>query len=161
MKVMGIDPGYAITGWGVIESSGSSLNASGYGAILTDVKLDLPERLFLIQDSIRSLIREHSPDILAVEKLFFAANKTTAEAVLEARGVILAAAGEYRIRVSEFGPGTVKKAVTGSGSAKKADVILMVHRILGLKEIIKLDDTCDALACALTGIFINEGITAV
>lgn len=150
MIVLGIDPGYAIVGWGLVNCHNISFSPLRYGAVTTPAEMEFCERLKVIYDDIREIIRAFKPDCLAIEKLYFTTNKTTAIMVAEARGVILLAARQSGIPVFEYTPLQVKTAVTGYGKAKKPQVMEMTRRLLKLPEIPKPDDTADALAIALT-----------
>ena len=150
MIILGIDPGYAIVGYGVIkvDSRGNS-SVVDYGAINTPKEEDFPVRLAMIQDGMNALIKKFKPDAVAVEELFFNQNITTGIAVAEARGVILCTAIQSVPLVYEFTPIQIKLAITGSGKADKTQVQLMTKSILKLKKIPKPDDAADALAVAL------------
>lgn len=148
--ILGIDPGTARVGWGVIEESGGLLRAKAYGCITTDHIHSLPQRLAQIYDAVKKLIKTHKPEYVSVEDLFFSKNVTTGIAVGQARGVVLLAAAQASIPVVSYAPNTVKKAICGSGSADKPQVQKMVTLILKLKETPKPDDTADALAIAAT-----------
>ena len=150
MIILGIDPGYAIVGYGVIQvdSRGNS-SVVDYGAINTSKDEDFPVRLAMIQDGMNALIKKFKPDAVAVEELFFNQNITTGIAVAEARGVILCTAIQSVPLVYEFTPIQIKLAITGSGKADKTQVQLMTKSILKLKKIPKPDDAADALAVAL------------
>ena len=149
MKILGIDPGTATTGFGVIEKNKSKLTMIDCGVISTHKDLPMPERLSILFDDIQELIKHHKPDAIAVEQLFFARNVTTALTVGQARGVILLAAQRAKLPISEFTPLQVKQSVTGYGQATKKQVQEMVKRILDLKAIPRPDDAADALALAI------------
>lgn len=150
MTILGVDPGTARIGWGVIEDNGGKITAKAYGCITTD-KVDSPEqRLAQIYRAYTKLLKTYKPHEVGVEDLYFATNAKTAIAVGQARGVILLATAQAHIPVSSYSPMTVKKTICGSGSAEKAQVGKMVTRLLRLKEIPKPDDTADALAIAVT-----------
>ncbi len=159
-RIIGIDPGYAITGYGIIEKCGNKLTPIDYGVISTKAGTDFPLRLLAINDKIRYLIEQYKPDFMSVEELFLSNNKTTAIGTAQARGVVLLEAARANVPVYEFTPGQVKLAVTGYGKADKNQVSQMVMRLLGLKEIPKPDDATDALAMAIcladTGIIFSE-----
>ena len=151
MVILGIDPGYAIVGYGVIEKDKSGkCRVIDYGAINTPKEEDFPVRLAMIQDGMKALISRYKPDAIAVEELFFNQNITTGIAVAEARGVILCTAIQHVSKVFEFTPMQIKMAITGVGKAEKHQVQFMTKTILGLKSIPKPDDAADALAVALT-----------
>ena len=149
MIILGIDPGYAIVGWGVLEYRNSRFIIRGYGAITTPAGMDFPQRLQMIYEDMNTVIGRYHPDVLSIEKLFFTNNKTTGIGVAEARGVILLAAQKARVPVFEYTPVQVKLAVTGYGKALKPQVMEMTRRLLCLREVPKPDDTADALAIAI------------
>jgi crossover junction endodeoxyribonuclease RuvC len=147
--VLGIDPGTAMTGYGLVERTGSRLRAVDYGCLETPAGMPLPERLVLIQDGLSDLIESHRPDLVAVERLFFNKNVQTAFAVGQARGVALLTAARFGLPVHEYGPHEVKLAVTGHGRAEKIQVQRMVQVVLGLAVLPRPDDAADALAIAI------------
>jgi len=147
--VLGIDPGTAMTGYGLVERTGSRLRAVDYGCLETPAGMPLPERLLLIQDGLIDLVETHRPDLVAVERLFFNKNVQTAFAVGQARGVALLTAARYGLPVHEYGPHEVKMAVTGHGRAEKVQVQRMVQVVLGLAVLPRPDDAADALAIAI------------
>lgn len=150
MVILGIDPGYAIVGYGVIEKNEQGkIRVLDYGAINTPKEEDFPVRLAMIQDGINALINRFKPDAVAVEELFFNQNITTGIAVAEARGVILCTAIQNVPRLFEFTPIQIKQSITGYGKAEKKQVQLMTKSILNLKTLPKPDDAADALAVAL------------
>lgn len=149
MLILGIDPGTAITGYGIVEQKGNSLKAREYGCIRTDSKLPLEDRLCVIYDKISLVIKNSPVSHVAVEELFFNKNTRTAMAVGQARGVILLAASHQGIPVAEYTPLQVKQALVGFGRATKSQVQEMVRVILGLQEIPRPDDTADALGLAI------------
>ncbi len=150
MLVMGIDPGIAITGYGLIEQSDSGdLIVIDYGVFRTDSHLTLSSRLLLIYNHITDLLLLHKPQKCAVEKLFFQKNVKTAMAVGEARGVVLLALEKQGINPKEYTPNEVKQAVAGYGGADKKQIQMMVQTLLALPELPKPDDAADALAIAL------------
>lgn len=148
MRILGIDPGLAIVGWGVIEKHGFHCIPVACGAIRTPAHTRVEERLLSIQKDMNELIERYRPDEMAVEELFFTNNITTGIAVAEARGVILATAAGHRLPISEYTPPQVKQAVVGYGKADKHQVIEMVTALLKLPAPPKPDDTADALAIA-------------
>lgn len=150
MVVLGIDPGYAIVGWGVIEYNGNSYRPKAFGAITTDAGTDFNTRLKIIYDDMMTILSKSKPDAVAIEKLYFTTNVTTAILVAQARGVILLACEQCGVKVYEYTPLQVKVAVTGYGKARKPQVMEMTRRLLHLKEVPKPDDTADALAIAIT-----------
>jgi len=149
MIILGIDPGLATVGWGVIESIRGNKRAIAYGAILTPPHTDIEARLLMIQNDIEEIIKKYKPDEVAIEELFFNTNITTGIAVAEARGVILCTAHRLGVKISEYTPLQVKQAVVGYGKAEKKQVIAMVTSILKLKAPPKPDDTADAVAIAI------------
>ena len=149
MIVLGIDPGTALTGYGVVERTGSRIHAIDYGCIETPADRPLAERLLEIRAAIADLIGRHDPSLVAVERLFFNRNVQTAFAVGQARGAVLLTAAEHGLPVFEFTPNEVKIAVTGYGRAPKAQVQRMVQVVLGLPELPRPDDAADALAIAI------------
>ena len=149
MIILGIDPGLAIVGWGVIEYQSSHFRTIAYGSIQTPAGTRTEERLKAIYEGVVQLIREYHPDAMAIEELFFNTNITTGIRVAEARGVILLAAEQEGIAIQEYTPLQVKQAVVGYGRAEKKQVISMVTVLLGLKKPPKPDDTADALAIAI------------
>ena len=150
MIVLGIDPGYAIVGWGVVDFKNNTHRPVAFGTITTEAHTDFNERLKQIYDDTVELISRSKPDALSIEKLYFNTNTTTAIYVAEARGVILLAARQADVPVYEYTPLQVKTAVTGYGKALKPQVMEMTRRLLHLKEVPKPDDTADALAIAIT-----------
>lgn len=150
MKIIGIDPGTAIVGFGVIEKTGSKLQMIDAGVIRTPADLNDSERLKIIYDELSEIIKVNKPEVMAVEKLFFAQNVTTAMSVSQARGVILLCGEQNDLSVFEYTPLQIKQAITGYGKAEKSQIQEMVRVILRLKEIPKPDDCADALACAIT-----------
>ena len=149
MIILGIDPGLAIVGWGVVESVRGNVRPIAYGAITTPAHTDVEARLLMIQNDLETIINKYKPDELAVEELFFNTNITTAITVAEARGVIICTAHKLGVKISEYTPLQVKQAVVGYGKAEKRQVISMVTSILKLQKPPKPDDTADALAIAI------------
>lgn len=149
MIILGIDPGLAIIGWGVVEYKASRFRTIAYGALRTPAGIPTEDRLSLIYDGMRQLLETYHPDVMSVEELFFTNNITTGIRVAEARGVILLAARQAKVPMEEYTPPQVKQAVVGYGNAEKTQVMAMVTRILGLKETPRPDDTADALALAI------------
>ena len=149
MIILGIDPGLAIVGWGVVEYKASHFKVLGYGAIETPAGTPTEERLSMIFDGIRQLIETYRPEHVAVEELFFNTNITTGIRVAEARGVIIMCAHKLGVKVYEYTPLQVKQSVVGFGRAEKKQVIAMVTMLLGLSKPPKPDDTADALAIAI------------
>lgn len=149
-RIIGIDPGYAITGYGIIDKVGSKFEVIDYGVIETKAGVDFPLRLLAISDKMRFLLEQHKPDIMSIEELFMGHNHTTVIGTAQARGAVLVEAARAGVEVYEFTPGQVKLAITGYGKAEKKQVQIMTKSILGLKEIPKPDDAADALALAIT-----------
>jgi crossover junction endodeoxyribonuclease RuvC len=147
---MGIDPGIAIVGFGIIEKTGNRLKAVQYGAIQTEAGLPTGERLKQIYDACRQLIGRFQPSAVAIEKLYFNRNVTTAFTVGQARGVILLASVQAGLDVYEYTPLQIKQAVVGYGQAEKRQIQEMVKMLLNLPEKPKPDDTADALGAAIT-----------
>lgn len=156
MIILGIDPGFAIVGYGVIEKdSKGKCRCVDYGAIETPSTDPFPKRLQKIARGMKILIEKFQPDAVAVEELFFQNNTTTAIPVAEARGVIIASSIEQTENLFEYTPNQIKLATTGTGSADKHQVQQMTKYMLGLKDVPKPDDAADALAVALTHAQIN------
>ncbi len=149
MIVLGIDPGTAAMGYGIVERRGGSLRAVDYGCLTTSPDLALPDRLRQIHALVAELIETHRPELVAVERLFFSRNAQTALAVGHARGVVLLAAAQAGVAVREATPNEVKVGVTGYGAADKDQVGKMVAVILQLADVPTPDDTADALATAI------------
>ena len=150
MLVIGIDPGTATTGYGLVrENHDGSLEVGDYGVIQTPADMTMPERLLQLHQELRGIISLHRPDSGAVEKLFFQRNVRTAISVGQARGVALLALAETRIPISEYTPMEIKQAVAGYGGADKNQVQQMVRALLNLEEIPRPDDAADALAVAI------------
>ncbi|OJX41329.1 MAG: crossover junction endodeoxyribonuclease RuvC [Chloroflexi bacterium 44-23] len=150
MCILGIDPGTASTGYGIIEENQSGIKAIKYGVISTAANLPMGERIIAIYDRMIEIIEEFSPVSCAVEKLFFRRNVTTAISVGQARGVVLLALAQKGVAIAEYTPMQVKLAVAGYGGAEKKQVQFMVQSILNLVDIPKPDDAADALAIAIT-----------
>lgn len=155
MLILGLDPGYGRTGYGIVEAKGHALHAVAYGCIETKKETRFGERLVALKQKLDRLIAAHKPDRIAVEKLFFTKNAKTAIQVGEARGVAILSAAEADIAVVELTPNQVKQALTGYGSAEKGQVQRMVKVVLGLKDIPRPDDAADALAVAVAGVNIR------
>jgi crossover junction endodeoxyribonuclease RuvC len=147
---LGIDPGTAAIGYGIVERSGSRLRAVDYGCLTTSADRSMPERLLEIHQLVDELIALHQPSIVAVERLFFSKNAQTAIAVGQARGVVLLAAAQHAKPVREATPNEVKSAIAGYGAADKEQVQRMVQLVLGMSELPRPDDAADALAIAVT-----------
>ncbi len=150
MIILGIDPGLATMGYGVIEADGDRRRLIQFGAITTPAKVAVPYRLRAIAQGVRQLLEIYRPDDVAFEELFFSKNITTGMAVSMARGVALATVAEYTDNLFEYTPMQIKQAVTGYGGADKHQVQQMVRLLLHMQEIARPDDAADALAAALT-----------
>ena len=149
MLILGIDPGYAIVGFGVLESAGGRQRLVRCGAINTPAGMALPARLLQIARDMETLIGQFHPQAMAIEELFFNHNVTTGIGVAQARGVILMTAEKLSVPVYEYNPSQVKQAVVGYGKAEKRQVMDMTKRLLGLSSVPKPDDAADALALAI------------
>jgi crossover junction endodeoxyribonuclease RuvC len=149
LRILGIDPGIAIVGFGIIDKDGSKLVPVQYGAIQTDSKTEGTTRLKQVYDTLGELIERYKPDAVAIEKLFFNRNVTTALTVAEARGVLILAAVQRGLPVAEYTPLQVKQAIVGYGRAEKKQVQEMVRIFLKLSAVPKPDDVADALAIAI------------
>ena len=149
MIILGIDPGYAIVGYGVIEYKNNHFNVIDYGAILTDAGTPFNIRLEKIYDGLCDIITRHRPEAMAIEKLFYNNNAKTVIDVSQARGVIMLAAQKNMVPAFEYTPLQVKQSVVGYGRAEKKQVQEMTRRILALEKVPKPDDTADALAMAI------------
>jgi crossover junction endodeoxyribonuclease RuvC len=149
LVILGIDPGIATTGYGVLEKDGQKLKALDYGAILTSPRDEPPDRLLSIYDQLNHLFDVNQPDFLVTERLFFAKNETTAFGVGRTIGVVLLTAAQRGVPWTEYTPPQVKQAVVGYGGAEKKQVQYMIQRLLGLPSIPKPDDAADALAIAI------------
>lgn len=149
MVVLGIDPGYAIVGYGAVEQVRSQSRVLGYGAITTKAGVPLPDRLSEIYHDMLELLNRVKPDAAAIEELFFNTNVTTGIAVAQARGVIVLACAQSGVPVFQYTPLQVKMAVVGYGRAEKKQVMEMTRIMLGLEKIPRPDDAADALAVAL------------
>lgn len=151
MRILGIDPGYAIVGYGVIDyMPGNRFHVAAYGAITTDAGTPFEQRLIKIYDDMNYVIQRAKPEVLAIEKLYFTNNKTTGIGVGEARGIILLACAQAGLPIYEYTPNEIKLSVTGYGKAEKKQVMELTKEILGLEKVPKPDDTADALAVAIT-----------
>ena len=155
MVVLGIDPGYAIVGWGVIEYSHSRFKVLGYGAITTEAQTPFPERLQIIYNDMCYLFTKYKPEVMSMEKLFYNSNQKTVIDVAQARGVITLAAQMNNKNIFEYTPLQVKQSVTGYGRAEKKQVQEMTKIILNLSRVPKPDDTADALAMAICHAHVN------
>ena len=148
MRVLGIDPGTQVCGYGVIDADGSCLRTVDYGVIRC-ARRPLPERLHVIHTGLTKIIARHSPDVAAVEGAFYGKNPRTALKIGEARGMVLVALASAGVEIAEYAPATVKQAVVGAGRASKSQVQQMVRLILGLPELPHPPDAADALALAI------------
>lgn len=149
MRILGIDPGYATLGYGIVDMKGNQFHPVAFGAITTSPEWSMPERLKHIYVQLMSLIQEHQPETSAIEELFFNTNVTTAMHVAQARGVAILACIHGVVAVDEYTPAQVKQALVGYGKAEKRQIQLMVKTILHLSEIPRPDDAADALAIAI------------
>lgn len=149
MRILGIDPGYAILGWGVIDYEGNHFQVVAYDSILTDKDTPMPVRLRQLYDGLNDIIEKYSPDEVGIEELYFNNNAKTAIMVGEARGVALLSAANKDIPIFEYTPLQIKQALVGYGRADKKQVQQMVKLFLNLEKVPKPDDTADALACAI------------
>ena len=149
MVILGIDPGYAIVGWGGVRYESNRFKTLDFGAVTTPAGMHFADRLEKIYDGIDFVLSQYKPDALSIEKLFFNTNTTTAIDVAQARGVILLAAEKMQVPVFEYTPLQVKQSVTGYGKAEKSQVMELTRRLLNLEKCPKPDDTADALAMAI------------
>lgn len=149
MRILGIDPGYAIVGYGVVDYNNTKFSVAHYGAILTEAGMPFCERLEKIYDDMTALIQKWKPEVMAIEKLYFNTNTTTAIDVAQARGAIILAAQKNGLTIAEYTPLQVKQSVVGYGRAEKKQVQEMTKMILNLETVPKPDDTADALAMAI------------
>ena len=149
MIILGIDPGYAIVGFGAVETAGNSFRLLGYGAITTEAGDPLPDRLSEIYDGMKQVLEKYQPDAVSIEELFFSKNITTGIAVGEARGVILLACKQAGLPLFEYTPMQVKQAITGFGKASKPQMMEMTRRLLSMEKVARPDDAADALALAI------------
>lgn len=150
MRILGIDPGIARTGWGVIETRNAKLTSQDYGCIETFSTIQVQIRLKEIHDQLAEIVMKEKPDVVVIEELFFNTNAKTAFVVGQARGVVLLTAAEHKLPIVIYTPLQVKVALTGYGRAEKLQVGKMVKTLLHLSSIPAPDDTADALAIALT-----------
>ncbi|MBR4627522.1 MAG: crossover junction endodeoxyribonuclease RuvC [Ruminococcus sp.] len=149
IRILGVDPGYAIVGFGVLDYDGARFTPIEYGAVLTDAGTPFPERLKAIYEDIEFIFDKFKPDCMAIERLYFTTNQKTAIDVAQARGVTVLSAARRKVPVSEYTPLQVKQSVTGYGKAEKKQVMEMTRQLLGLAQIPKPDDAADALAIAI------------
>lgn len=155
-RILGIDPGIGITGFGLIEADFGRAKALDFGVVRTKVDAPIAERLKELYDSLMQVFKETKPEMVAVEKLFFSKNITTGIVVAEARGVILLVAEQAGVPVYEYTPNEIKKCLTGYGSATKTQIEEMVRVHLELEKKPKPDDAADALAVAITCSFLHQ-----
>ena len=146
MRIIGIDPGYAIVGYGIVDFDGLRFKTVAYGAITTPADMPFCDRLKTIYSDMQTLIETYNPDHMAIEKLYFNTNTTTAIDVAQARGVIVLSAANSNVKIFEYTPLQVKQSITGYGRAEKHQVMEMIKSFLSLKAVPKPDDTADALA---------------
>lgn len=158
MRILGIDPGYAIVGYGLIDNDNGKLRPLDYGTVETPAKMATAERLVMIEEKITELIREFEPEEIAIEELFFNTNITTGIKVAQARGVILLSCAKIGSKLFEYTPLQIKSTLTGNGTAAKTQVQFMVRQLLKLKETPKPDDAADALAAAICHALSAQGI---
>ncbi len=158
MRILGIDPGYAIVGYGVIESENGKLRPLDYGTVETPAKLPTAERLIMIEEKTTEMIKSVEPDEIAIEELFFNTNITTGIKVAQARGVVLLSCAKLCSSLFEYTPLQIKSTVTGNGTAGKTQVQFMVRSLLRLKETPKPDDAADALAAAICHALSAQGV---
>lgn len=149
IRILGIDPGYAIVGFGILEYDGLRFTPIEYGAVLTEAHTPFTERLRAIHTDVEFIFDKFKPDCMAIEKLFFTTNQKTAIDVAQARGVTVLSAADRSVPVFEYTPLQVKSAVVGYGKAEKQQVMEMTKQLLGLAQIPKPDDAADALAIAI------------
>lgn len=159
MRVLGIDPGFALVGFGVVEQNNGSFNVLDYGVISTHKDETFSTRLAIIYKGICDLIDTYKPDAIAIEELFYFKNQKTVIPVAEARGVIVLAGIQKLGNLYEYTPLQIKQALTGNGRAEKKQIQYMVKSILGLKEVPKPDDAADAVAVAITHLQTNSNLT--
>ena len=157
MRILGIDPGYAIVGYGIIDTHRNNAVVD-YGVIETPKEDSLPIRLMRIEEAMRVLLETYKPDEVAIEELFYFHNQTTVIPVAEARGVLVLSARKYCERIFEYTPMQIKQALTGNGRADKKQMQFMVKAVLGLEKVPKPDDAADALAVALCHSQINPNL---
>ena len=160
MRILGIDPGYGITGFGIIDAQRGSTQLLGCGAITTPAGMDFSARLEIIYEDMRALLEKVKPDAVAIEELFFGQNVTTGIGVAQSRGVILLAIHQAGLPVTSYKPSQVKQAVVGYGNATKHQVQDMTKRLLGLQQMPKPDDAADAIAIALCHARANTSLLA-
>ena len=153
MRTIGIDPGTAIMGWGVVDEAGGVLSLVAYGALTTPAGMPAPDRLMLLYDGLQAVLREYQPESAAIEELFFGKNVNTAISVGQARGVALLALAQAGVAIHEYKPTQVKQAVAGHGGADKKQMQEMVRLTLRLSSIPRPDDAADAVAIAICDLY--------
>lgn len=149
MRILGIDPGYAILGYGIVDMKGNHFSVCGYGAVTTEASMEMPDRLKHLYTQIMDIIQEYEPDVVSIEELFFNTNSKTAILVGQARGVAILACANSGLEIREYTPLQIKQGLVGYGRAEKKQIQIMVKTILNLNEVPKPDDTADALAAAI------------
>ncbi len=149
MRILGIDPGYATIGFGVIDAKHGEFGLKQYGVITTPANLPFPQRLNVIYDDMNRLLDAMKPDVMAIEELFWGHNVTTGIGVSHGRGIILLAAAQQNLPISEYTPMQIKQAVVGYGNATKLQVMDMTRRLLHMEKVPRPDDAADAIAVAL------------
>ncbi|MBK7893774.1 MAG: crossover junction endodeoxyribonuclease RuvC [Anaerolineaceae bacterium] len=150
MRILGLDPGTATTGYGIVDVEDGEFTAVTYGVISTPANMPMPQRLQQIHQELQQLIDEFQPDSVGIEEVFFGRNVTTAITVGQARGVLLLTVANAGLPIGEYSPPKIKDAVTGYGKADKAQVQMMVRNLLDLEETPRPDDAADGLAVAIT-----------
>lgn len=149
IRILGVDPGYAIVGFGVLDYDGIKFTPVEYGAILTEAHTPFPDRLKAIHTDMEFIFEKYAPECMAIEKLYFTSNQKTGIDVAQARGVTVLSAAERNVPIYEYTPLQVKSAVVGYGKAEKKQVMEMTRQLLNLAQIPKPDDAADALAIAI------------
>ena len=149
MRIIGIDPGIAIVGFGIIDVNGHKMTAVSYGAITTPAHTPMGERLLTIQNNMNTILDTYQPDVCGIEELYFSKNVKTAMQVSHARGVIVCALEAHKVPTFHYSPTSVKSAIIGHGGAEKQQVQFMTKELLKLKKVPKPDDVADALAIAI------------
>lgn len=150
MRILGIDPGYAIMGYGIIDMDGNHFKVVNYDSIITDKEMPMPDRLKYLYTVLMEIIAKYEPEVASIEELFFNSNAKTAILVGQARGVAILACSNSGLDITEYTPLQIKQALVGNGRAEKKQVQFMVKTILNLSKVPKPDDTADALAAAIT-----------
>jgi crossover junction endodeoxyribonuclease RuvC len=156
MRIIGIDPGYARMGWGVIEKKGSVLTPVAYGAISTDKSMSMPDRLKTLYNGLMEVIEEYRPEEASIEELYFNSNAKTVIYVGEARGVAVLACANSGVSIYEYTPLQIKTSITGNGRADKKQVQMMVSKLIRLETVPELDDTADAIAAAICHSYVGN-----